>query len=183
MPSIKLSPSESILLVIDLQESFLKIIHEADRVLARSEFLCRAAKILEVPVLASEQYPSRMGGTDVRFDGLLDQVFGKMEFSAVANSDFMAALGSAGRKQVIIVGIETHICVSQTALDLLAEGYEVVVCPDAVSSSSQDRHKLGMERLRDAGVIPIHTEAVAYEWCHAADSPKFKELLAVVKQF
>jgi hypothetical protein len=68
-------------------------------------------------------------------------------------------------------------------LATLTKGYEVVVCPDALSSSSQDRHKLGMERLRDAGVVPIHTEAVAYEWCHAADSPKFKDLLAVVKQF
>lgn len=183
MPSIKLSPSESVLLVIDLQESFLKIIHEADRVLARSEFLCRVSKIFEIPVLASEQYPSRMGGTDARFDGLLDHIFGKMEFSAAANPEFMAALEATSRRQVILVGIETHICVSQTALDLLAKGYEVVVCPDALSSSSQDRHKLGMERLRDAGVIPIHTEAVAYEWCHAADSPKFKDLLAVVKQF
>jgi nicotinamidase-related amidase len=183
MPSIKLSPSESVLLVIDLQESFLKIIHEADRVLARSEFLCRISKIFEIPVLASEQYPSRMGGTDARFDGLIDQVFGKMEFSAAANPEFLAALEATSRRQVVIVGIETHICVSQTALDLLAKGYEVVVCPDALSSSSQDRHKLGMERLRDAGVVPIHTEAVAYEWCHAADSPKFKVLLAVVKQF
>ena len=183
MPSIKLTPAESVLLVIDLQESFLKIIHESDRVLARSEFLCRVSKIFEVPVLASEQYPSRMGRTDPRFDGLLDPVFGKMEFSAAANPEFMAALEKSGRRQVVIVGIETHICVSQTALDLLAKGYEVVVCPDAVSSSSQDRHKLGMERLRDAGVIPIHSEAVAYEWCHSADSPKFRELLAVVKQF
>ena len=183
MPSIKLSPSESVLLVIDLQESFLKIIHEADRVLARSEFLCRISKIFEIPVLASEQYPSRMGGTDARFDGLLDHIVGKMEFSAAANPEFLAALEATSRRQVVIVGNETHICVSQTALDLLAKGYEVVVCPDALSSSSQDRHKLGMERLRDAGVIPIHTEAVAYEWCHAADSPKFKDLLAVVKQF
>lgn len=134
-------------------------------------------------MLASEQYPARMGGTEPRFNGLLDQVYGKMEFSAAANSEFMLALEATGRKQVVIVGIETHICVSQTALDLLAKGYEVVVCPDALSSSSQDRHKLGMERLRDAGVIPVHTEAVAYEWCHSANNPKFKELLAVVKQF
>ncbi|MEI7575800.1 MAG: isochorismatase family protein [Armatimonadota bacterium] len=183
MPSIKLTPAESVLLVIDLQESFLKIIHEAERVLTRSEFLCRASKIFDVPIVASEQYPSRMGGTDPRFDGLFDEVFGKMEFSAAANPEFMAALEKTGRRQVVIVGIETHICVSQTALDLLSKGYEVAVCPDAVSSSSQDRHKLGMERLRDAGVIPFHSEAVAYEWCHSADSPKFRELLAVVKQF
>ena len=183
MPSIKLTPSEPVLLVIDLQESFLKIIHEADRVLSRSEFLVRVSKIFEVPVLASEQYPLRMGVTDARFEGLLDQVFGKMEFSAAANPSFMAALEATGRRTVIIVGIETHICVSQTALDLIAKGFEVVVCPDALSSSSQDRHKLGMERLRDAGVIPIHTEAVAYEWCRSADDSRFKELLAVVKQF
>ncbi len=183
MPSIKLTPAESVLLVIDLQESFLKIIHEADRVLSRSEFLVRVSKIFGIPVFASEQYPSRMGGTDPRLEGLLDQVFGKMEFSAAANPAFMAAMEATGRRKVVIVGIETHICVSQTALDLLAKGYEVVVCPDALSSSSPDRHKLGMERLRDAGVIPIHTEAVAYEWCHAADSPQFKDLLAVVKQF
>jgi nicotinamidase-related amidase len=183
MPTIKLCTDKSILLVIDLQESFLKIIHEADRVLARSEFLCRAAKVFGVPVIASEQYPSRMGGTDVRFNGLFDSVHPKMEFSAAANPEFFAALEAIGRRQVVIVGIETHICVSQTALDLQAKGFEVVVCPDALSSSSQDRHKLGMERLRDAGIIPVHSEAVAYEWCNSADNSHFKELLAVVKQF
>lgn len=183
MPTIKLLPVESVLLVIDLQQSFLKIIHESERVLSRSEFLCRAARVFDVPILASEQYPSRMGGTDPRFDGLLNKIVGKMEFSAAANPEFMKTLEATGRRQAVIVGIETHICVSQTALDLQAKGYDVVVCPDALSSSSPDRHKLGMERLRDAGIIPVHSEAVAYEWCHRADDPRFKDLLSAVKQF
>ena len=181
MSSINLVSEKSLLLVIDVQERFMNPIFESERVESRCKFLCEVATLFGVPVLATEQNPERMGGT---IESLLPYVGNprrKMEFSAFQDEAFVQMIKVSGRNQIVVVGIETHICVSQTCLDLLAGGFEVVVCPDAVSSSSQDRHKLGMERVRDAGVIPVHTEAVAYEWCQSAENPNFRHMLNIVK--
>ena len=104
-----------------------------------------------------------------------------MAFSALGSSEFCETLKKTGRRQVVLVGLETHICVSQTAQGLLDLGYEVVVCPDGVSSRTREAHKLGMERIRDAGVVPAHSESIAYEWLGSADHPDFKAFLAIVK--
>ena len=137
--------------------------------------------MFDVPILATEQYPERMGGTISSLLPYVSSPERKMNFSAVRDSSFVDKLYSLGRNQVVVVGIETHICVSLTCHGLLEADYEVVVCPDAVSSRTQDRHKLGMERIRDAGVVPAHTEAIAYEWCQTADNPKFRDMLSIVK--
>jgi nicotinamidase-related amidase len=181
MPTINFDSSHCIVLVIDLQPKFLAAIHEVDRVLDRSKFLCQVAALMEVPVLGSEQYPERMGGTDSTLTDYVVDPVRKMEFSAMNNPAFIAKLEKTGRKQAIVVGIETHICVSQTCLGLLHAGYQVAVCPDATSARTQDRHKLGMERLRDAGVVPVHTEALSYEWMRSADDPRFRSMLEIVK--
>ena len=184
MPSVKLEPDLSLLAIIDIQPVLTKTIHEVDRVLDRVAFLAKVARLLGIPVLTTEQNPSRMGSTHESLADLVQEppAFAKMSFSAAGCDEFMAAVLASGRRQIIIVGMETHICVSQTAQDLLAKGFEVVVCPDAVSSRTLERHKLGMERIRDAGVVPAHTESVAYEWLGTADIPEFKAALAIVKQ-
>jgi nicotinamidase-related amidase len=181
MSSINFHPGKSAVLLIDLQEKFLSAIHEADRVRDRCLFLCRIAQLLDIPILASEQYPERMGGTEAEFLPFITNSVRKMEFSAASNPEFLSKLSSFGRTQCIVVGIETHICVSQTCLGLQSLNYEVAVCPDAVSARTNDRHKLGMERLRDAGIVPVHTEAIAYEWMHSADDSRFREMLTIVK--
>ena len=104
-----------------------------------------------------------------------------MSFSALGSPEFCAAIDACGRSQFVLTGLETHICVSQTAQDLVDRKLEVVVCPDAVSSRSLEAHKLGMERIRDAGVVPAHTESVAYEWIGTAEHSAFKSFLAIVK--
>jgi isochorismate hydrolase len=164
-----------------MQERFLAAIHEVDRVRDRVHFSCQAAHALRIPILASEQYPERMGVTEADLRPYVGTPVAKMEFSAMKNPEFSSQLRASGRKTVIVVGIETHICVSQTCLDLLDAGYAVAVCPDAASARTQDRHKLGMERLRDAGVVPIHTEALVYEWMVSANHPQFRDILQVVK--
>jgi nicotinamidase-related amidase len=170
------------LIVVDLQPSFLKAIHESERVLARSEFLARAAHLLEVPALATVQNPDRMGGLDERFLPLLSRpVESKMAFSCMGCAPFVEALEALGRKQAVLVGIETHICITQTALHLLDKGFQVVVCPDAASSRTLDRHEIGLHRLRDAGVALAHSESVAYEWMGGANHPKFRQALELVK--
>jgi nicotinamidase-related amidase len=183
MPAATLRSGTSVLVVVDLQPSFLSGIFEAERVLDRTEFLLKVARLLEVRVLVTEQYPSRMGSTHERLAPLVGAApMGKMAFSCLGCAEFVDALEKLGRPQIVVVGIETHICVSQTAHDLLGRGHEVVVCPDAVSARTVDRHKLGMERIRDAGAIPAHTEAVAYEWMKSAENGKFREMLGLVKE-
>jgi nicotinamidase-related amidase len=178
---ISLNTTQSLLLIIDLQPRFLGSIFESERVIQRSIFLAKCASLLGVPVFATEQNVERMGGTDAMFEPHITNRFAKMEFSAAKNSATLEAIWQSGRKKIVIVGIETHICVGQTAQDLINLGFEVAVCPDAVSASTQDRHKLGMERIRDAGVVPVHTEAVVYEWMGTATNPNFREALQLVK--
>lgn len=182
MPRTKLNPQDSALVLIDIQPSLTKTIFEMERVLARITFLAKVANLLKVPVLATEQNPSRMGSTVPELGELLgNEPISKMEFSALGSEAFVSSLESTGRRQIVLVGLETHICVSRTAHDLLESGYEAVVCPDAVSSRSLEAHKLGMERMRDAGVVPAHTESVAYEWIGSADHAAFREFLTIVK--
>lgn len=176
--------SESVLIVVDLQPAFLKAIHEADRVLRRSEFLARIASLLGVPVWGTVQNVERMGGLDPSIDALLTEPADpKMAFSCMGCLPFVSRLEASGRNQFVLVGIETHICVSQTAHHLLDQGYEVAVCADAVSARSLDRHEVGLARIRAAGAAIVHTESIAYEWMHGADHPKFREALEVVKAF
>lgn len=181
MARVHLTAQNSVLAVIDIQPSFLKTVHEAERVVQRSLFLIRIANLLEIPVLGTEQYPERMGHMDARILEHLEanRVYGKMSFSCCGCGSFTKGLGN--RHQVVLVGAETHICICLTAQDLLQRGYQVVVCPDAVSSRTIEQHKLGMERIRDAGAVPSHTETVAYEWLQSAEHPRFREALKIVK--
>jgi nicotinamidase-related amidase len=182
MPRARFTPEESVLFVIDIQGALLPSIHEIDRVVSRTAFLIKIAKLLGVPIVTTEQNPGRMGGTEVSLASLLDEPISKMAFSACGCHDVTSQLKRLNRKQAVLTGIETHICVSQTAHDLLEQDFTVGVCPDAVSARSLERHKLGMERIRDAGAIPAHTESIAYEWLKSADHPLFREALKIVKE-
>lgn len=182
MSRVALKPEECVLVVIDVQPKFMTAIADSDRVDARSRFLVEVAHALGVPILGTEQNRARMGELDPRIaERLSVPPIDKMSFGCTGAPAFVAALEATGRRQVVVVGIETHICVSLTALSLVESGYSVVVCPDAVSSRTVERHKLGMERLRDGGVVPAHTEAVCYEWMDTAEHPKFRDVLSIVK--
>lgn len=183
MTALKARRDDSVLIVIDEQPSFMQTVWEQERVLRRSEFLICVASVLGVPALATEQYPSRMGPTNEALAPYLERPEAKMTFSCCGSAPFMDRLRATARKQMILVGVETHICVSQTAVDLLNEGFHVMVCPDAVSARTIEMHKLGMERMRDSGVLPIHTESVAYEWMGTAEHPNFRDALKIVKEF
>ena len=182
MATVDLKEDKSVLIIVDVQPVLAGVLCESDRLLGRSLFTARSAAVLEIPVLATVQNQAKMGELLPELAEYLSiPAFDKMSFSAAGCPEFMAALLATGRKQVVIVGVETHICVCLTALDLLKDGFEVVVCPDGVTSRTMDRHKLGMERIRDAGVVPAHTESVVYEWMQTADHPKFRDVLKIVK--
>jgi nicotinamidase-related amidase len=195
-----LSRDDSLLLVVDMQEPFLNAIHGREPLTANVVLLCRVAALLGVPVLTTTQYASRMGpvapavlhaldtpradGTPRPAPGRAGEPIDKLSFSCAGSELFeraLTALSGAGRKKVVICGVETHICVSQTAHDLSHNGYRVHVAADAVSSRTLEKHKLGMERIRDAGILPCAAEAVVYEWLGAAGTPEFKEVLKLVK--
>jgi len=173
---------QSVVVVVDLQPTFLAAIYESDRVLRRAEFLMQVAHLLEVPIVATVQNQARMGGMLERLNEWIgDGALNKMRFSCCGAPGFDENLTRLQRRQAILVGIETHICVHQTACDLLDRGMSLFVAADAVSASSQDRHQLGLERMRAQGVTLAHSEAIAYEWLGTADHPRFRDVLQLVK--
>ncbi len=173
---------DTLLVVVDMQEPFLRVIHDRERLTDNVLLLTRCAKILGVPALATVQNAARMGIVIPEVSEAFDVTpLDKMCFSCWGLPEFREAVRASGRRQLLLCGLETHICVAQTALDLVNEGYQVHVAADAVSSRTLERHKLGMERLRDSGVLPCAAEAAVYELLVEAGTPEFKSVLALVK--
>ena len=180
-----LRPETTLLVVVDMQEPFLRVMHGREALTAHVRLLVQAASILNVPVLATTQYAARMGGitpevAEVLPAGTPDPL-DKMTFSCAGSPLFLQASADTGRSQILLCGVETHICVAQTALDLMAAGRQVHVAADAVSARTLEKHKLGMERIRDSSVLPCAAEAAVYELLTEAGSPAFKQILALVK--
>lgn len=181
---MRLLADESVVVVVDLQDQFLKVIPDRETITHRAAFLVSAANIMGVPVLATTQYAERMGSHDPKIAEVLrGPTFDKRAFSCCGSEEFVSALEKSGRRQIVLVGVETHICITQTALDLLEEDYDVFLCLDAVSSRLEEATKVGVKRLRDVGVEVCHTESVVYEWMETSEHEKFKEVLGVVKSF
>ena len=181
-----LSRDQTALVVIDMQDPFLNVIHEPERLVANVQLLIEAAHILHIPVIPTTQYAERMGGvaaeiTQTFYDFSVSRSVDKMCFSCAGAEGFLEGLAAFGRNQILLCGLETHICVSQTALDLTHQGYQVHVAADAVSSRTLEKHKLGMERMRDSGVLPCAAEAAVYELLQNAGTPQFKAILKLIK--
>ena len=173
---------DTLLVVVDMQEPFLRGIQDRERLMDNVLLLVRAANLLGVPALPTTQYAARMGSVIPEVSkGLSASPVNKLCFSCAGQPEFLDFVRSSGRRQILLCGVETHICVSQTALDLVIKGFQVHVAADAVSARSLEKHKLGMERLRDSGVLPCAAEAAVYELLVAAGTPEFKSILALVK--
>lgn len=178
-----LNKQDTVLVVIDLQEPFLRFIFERERVVANSVVLIKGAGVLGLPVISTLQYPERMGDMvpDV-LDALpSDDRIGKTSFSPFGCDEFVQRLAESGRKNVLICGVESHICVNQTVHDLLAAGYAVHVAADAVSSRTIANWKIGLDKMRQSGAIVTSVEAALYEMLADSKSPEFKHILDLVK--
>lgn len=174
----------SILAVIDIQERLLPVMADPDRVVRNTGLLLEAAQRLDVPVLVSEQYPKGIGPTVAALKPLIssDAIIEKIEFSAASNGLFAQHLEQSGRREVVLCGIEAHVCVLQTALELASRGgWRVVLAADACSSRRQDSADLAFARLRQAGVELVSTEMVLFEWMRLAGTPQFKDLSRLIK--
>ena len=177
---------KSSLLIVDVQERLLSAMADGAQVVARCLVLLKAAKALDVPVALSEQYPKGLGHTvePLRADAGNAPIFEKLSFSCWRNISMRAGfinLHDTGRPQVIIAGIEAHVCVAQTALDLAQAGFGVFVVADAVSSRTQDSKALALARLGQSGISVVNTEMVVFELLGKAGTPEFKELSALVR--
>lgn len=171
------------LLVIDMQEPFLREIRNREPVLRSCALLIEASRILEIPTIATVQYREKMGGVVDGIATWLPEPLDKLCFSCAGDTLFTRELAESGRRQILICGVETHICVSQTALDLLSQGFQVHVAADSVSSRADSTHQIGLDKMREAGVVITSAEGAIYELLAAAGTPKFKEILRLIKEF
>lgn len=177
---------DTALVVIDMQVPFLDVMHDRERLISNVRLLVQAAIIMQVPVLPTTQNMKRLGHVAAEItqdykDFAVAASQDKMAFSCAQADGFLEGLTALGRHQIVLCGLETHICVSQTALDLMHLGYQVHVAADAVSSRTLETHKLGMERMRDNSILPCAAEAAVYEWLREAGTPVFKAILPLVK--
>jgi len=177
---------DSVLVIIDVQERLAGAMDPAvrDCVIRNTGILLDAAGRLGVPVLVTEQYPKGLGPTVAKVSGMLPEgtaAFEKTCFSCAAAAPFSAALEEGGRSQVILAGMEAHVCVLQTALELRAAGREVFVVEDACCSRHARNHANAIERMRAAGVIVTNTESVVFEWLRDARNEHFKAISAQLR--
>jgi nicotinamidase-related amidase len=166
------------LLMVDVQEKLLPHMHDAEQVLESCLWLVRVARRLQVPIVASEQYPQGLGRTVTSLSDALEDapVVPKVDFSCVSETRLME-LPALARPCIVVAGMEAHVCVLQTALDLRAVGKEVCVVADAVSSRTSVNRDLALARMRDAGVQVVSREMVAFEWLERAGTPLFREVM------
>lgn len=171
------------LLIVDIQENLAPVMAEPRQVLRNASLLLQAAARLAVPVTISEQYPKGLGHTMGELLALAPQgvVCEKLHFSCAAEPAMLSRLQGFARPQVVVAGIEAHVCVLQTCLGLKEQGFDVFVVADACSSRKQANHDLAMARLAAAGVSVVSTEMVVFEWLHVAGTDSFKDLIKLVK--
>ena len=180
-----LEPEQCALIVVDIQEKLLPPIWEKERLVRNAQLLIRLAGILKIPALVTTQYMKGLGNTVPEVAALLLETpsIDKLMFSCFGSDVFCSLLKRlpGQRTTVLLCGMETHICVMQTALGALREGYLVHVASDAVSSRTEMNWRIGLERMRAAGAIPSSTEMMIYELLRSSGAPAFKELLPYLK--
>ncbi len=169
--------------MVDVQERLLPAIFEKERVVENAVRLIRGAAVLRVPVFATEQYRKGLGPTVAEVAAAIPGFAPteKVAFSACGAGGFVPALRKRKVSEVILCGIEAHVCVTQTCLDMLDEGFRVFVVADAVSSRTPENYRLGIERMRAAGAAVVSTEMVLFELLEQAGTAEFKQILALVK--
>ena len=177
-----LDAQDGILFIVDVQTRLAAAMPDPEATIARAAILLAAAERLGVPIVASEQYPQGLGHTDRRLPLPAGaQVFAKTAFSAVRDPAILAHLEGLGRRQVVLCGMEAHVCVLQTAIDLAERGYRPAVAADAVASRLPERRERGLARMAANGVAVVDSEMVVFEWLGGAGTPEFKELSRLIR--
>lgn len=171
------------LLIIDIQGNLAHLMHGKELLFKNVQKLIKGIQILGIPILWVEQNPQGLGPTIPEIADILSDIqpISKMSFSSCRNDDFLQTLNALNRKQVLVAGIEAHVCVYQTAADIVDIGYEVQVVTDAVSSRSVENKEIGLQRMRDSGVSLTSIETALFELLKVAEGEQFKAILKIVK--
>lgn len=173
----------AVLLIVDVQENFRKHINDFDAMTRNIVTLVESSKILELPVLVTEQYPSGLGTTVAEIKTALGkhEQFEKSCFSCCQTEDFMSALNRLGRKQVLVAGIEAHVCINQTVHDLLRKGFDAHIAVDAIGSRSPANKQIGIEKMLSSGAISSCVEMALFEMLFESGTAEFKAVQKLVK--
>lgn len=175
-----MSRDDSALLVVDVQDKLIGHIPGHERIVWNIRRLIDGAKALGVPVLATEQYPQGLGPTTTELAERLGEIPSKATFSCGECGDLFARISEQGVFKILVVGIECHVCVQQTVLDLLGEAFQVYLAVDAVGSRHDIDYQTALRRMDSSGAMLTTTEAALFEWCEAAGTPEFKQISALV---
>jgi nicotinamidase-related amidase len=183
---MKLDRTQAVLVLVDMQERLLPVIQDGPRIIENAQRLLRATHLLGIPALVTEQYPKGLGSTVASLRTTIEQTHGgtpfeKLTFSAMGSEVFCNALQTLSRRQILLAGVETHVCVFQTAQDLLANEYEVSLITDAVSSRSADNRDVGIRRMVADGATPSSTEMALFELLRQAGSDEFRAISQLVR--
>ncbi|MFB5067409.1 MAG: hydrolase [Candidatus Wallacebacter cryptica] len=179
-----LERNNSVLVLVDAQTKLMNVMDDAERLIQNLKRLIKGMQVLGIPLIVTEQYPKGLGPTIPELTDLLNpetKVVEKITFSCTDEPKLMNALEKTKRKQVILCGVESHICVYQTALGLRSRGYDVEIAADAVSSRSADNRKLALFRLAQMGVGITGTEMVLFELLRRGEGDQFKAISKIVK--
>jgi nicotinamidase-related amidase len=180
-----LDRAASQLLVVDIQAKLIPTIHAVEAMVARARFVIDTARALGVPITLTEQYPKGLGPTDAELRaacGEESRVFAKTAFSCLKDEGIAAHLAAhEARKQLVVVGMEAHVCVLQTALDAASAGYQVFVVGDAISSRAAADVEAAKQRMAAAWVTVVTAEMVFFEWLERSGTPEFKQLSPILR--
>lgn len=181
--TIKANTQQAMLVIIDVQQAFMEPVKKMKSVVKKTTILAQAANLLSLPIIVSEQYPKGLGHTVEPLASELGNhiLFEKTTFSCMGQPGIQQVISSTNRQQVIIAGVETHVCVLQTALDLLEAGKEVFIVEDAVSSRNSNDKKIALARLAQSGAIITSTEAILLELIGDSRHEQFKSIQALIK--
>ncbi|MDD2556064.1 MAG: isochorismatase family protein [Syntrophaceticus sp.] len=182
MKNHDLMSGQSLLLIIDLQEKLMKTMDKAEKVYRNTRIMLGACQQLKIPVVVTEQYPKGLGRTVSDVAEHLDEhlLLEKVSFSA-ATEEMFEQLRGFQRRQLLVVGSETHVCVFQTVRDLLAAGYEVYVLRDAVCSRRKENYKNGLQLMKDEGAVITDTETAFFDLLKVSGTPDFKAIHPLIK--
>ena len=180
---IRMEESNSAILIIDFQDRLVKAINSKDQILLNIEKVINAGNILNVPLFFTEQNPEKLGPTvDLIRPKQKQNTYSKMNFSCASCKQLMETLVEKEIENILLCGVETHICVQQTALDLISKGLNIFIAIDAVGSRNKIDHEVAIRRLENSGVVISTSESIIFEWCKNAERLEFKKISELIKK-
>ncbi len=178
-----LRKDDTLLVIVDIQTKLLNVMFEKERLISSCSKLIQAGKLLGIPMVMTEQYPEGMGRTDPIISELLKDVgiIEKLSFSCCGVNDFNRKIADLGKKQIVLIGIESHICILQTVHDLIWQGYFLYIPYDGVSSRKEDDYRNALDRMRQVGAVIGSVESAIFELMEVAGTPVFRQISKIIK--